>query len=262
MHHTFAILAHGCSPFLADCVTSVLQQTRSSSEVFLATSTPCPWIRSVAEKNGLRVLVNPVQAGIASDWNFALCSANTAWITLAHQDDLYAADYVELLGGAMKQHPAALIGFSDYSEWSPAGPRETNLNILVKRSLCRWAFGSANAISNPARKRRLLSWGNPICCPSVILNRSRLPEFRFAPGYESNLDWEAWARLAEMNGDFLYVRQRLVTKRIHPSSETSSLIKTRRRHLEDRKMFERFHSRPVAATIAGIYRHSYRSNAT
>ncbi len=56
-------------------------------------------------------------------------------VTLAHQDDHFAPFYVARLSSALRRHPGALIGFCDYSEHTPLGPRPTNINLWIKRAL-------------------------------------------------------------------------------------------------------------------------------
>jgi hypothetical protein len=166
------------------------------------------------------------------------------------------------MSAAIASYPDALIAFSDYDEIDPEGPRPDHLNLRVKRRLCRRAFGDRDAVRSPADKRRLLAWGNPVCCPSVVIHRSAIPDFRFGVALKSNLDWEGWLNLADREGDFVYVRQPLVTRRIHPASETTTLIADERRLAEDRIMFRRMWPAPVAALILAVYRAGYLANRT
>ena len=93
--HTFAICAYGDSPYLTECLDSLLRQTVKST-ILLATSTPSPFLREVAEKNGIEYHVNPLRGGgISADWNFALSCCRTQWCTIAHQDDVYLPAYAE-----------------------------------------------------------------------------------------------------------------------------------------------------------------------
>jgi glycosyltransferase involved in cell wall biosynthesis len=260
--HAFVIPAFGDSPFLTTCLESIAAQTQAGSEVFVTTSTPSDTLAGIAVRHNVPLEVNPRREGIGSDWNFALTATKATLVTLAHQDDAYRRDYVERMLAAMAEVPDALIAFSDYDETASSGPRGSHLNIRLKRYLCNRAFGHRPAIRDRDAKRRLLAWGNPICCPSVILNLAALPDFRFVEDLRSNLDWEAWLRLAELPGAFVYVREPLVTRRIHQQSETSALIADRRRLQEDRAMFERFWPAPIATLIMIVYRASYLANRT
>jgi glycosyltransferase involved in cell wall biosynthesis len=262
LRHAFVIAAYGDSPFLPACLDSIVGQTRGDSEILITTSTPSQYLQDVARRSSVPLIVNPRRANIGSDWNFALNASDASAITIAHQDDSYRPDYVARMTETLAVAGDASIAFSDYVESSEKGPRPLHLNIRMKRYLTRRAFGSAGALREVAMKRRLLAWGNPICCPSVVLNRAALPDFRFTEAMHSNLDWEAWLRLAERPGAFIYVREPLVMRRIHAQSETSALIADKRRFDEDRAMFRRFWPAPIAALICTVYRASYLANRT
>ena len=260
MNHAFVIPAYGESPHLSSCIDSILSQSAATSEVLLTTSTPSVFLNKIADKYRIPLLVNPVRDGIASDWNFALTAPNAQYVTLAHQDDYYDPRYTTFMLAAIDRHPGMLIAFSNNSEHTPWGPRKVNVNLQIKRLLSIRAFGSKEALVQPEDKRRLISLGNPICCPSVIINRGLVPDFRFADGMKSNLDWEAWSRLALMPGAFVYLKAPLVSKGVHSESETSALIANQLREQEDRQMFDRFWPTPVAAAIAMVYKLGYLAN--
>jgi hypothetical protein len=140
------------------------------------------------------------------------------------------------------------------------GARATNINLCIKRALRQRAFGPRECISKTRDKVRLLSLGNPICCPSVMLNRSTLVDFKFPNGFQTNLDWMAWLELARRPGGFVYVRERLVSKGVHAGSETTTTIANRAREREDRMLFEALWPRPIAAALAALYKLGYRAN--
>ena len=260
MQHTFAVPVYRAAPNLGALIRSLRAQTEQRSEILLTSSTPSPELEEFATRQGLTLHVNPQRIDIATDWNFAWAAARTELVTLAHQDDLFSPDYVTRLTTALRRHPDALIAFSDYSEHTPRGARPANVNLRIKRFLCRRAFGARECLSEPTEKLRLLSLGNPICCPSVMLNRVTLGEFRFPQGYQTNLDWMAWLELARRRGGFVYVAERLISKGIHPGSETAATIANRAREREDRALFGALWPAPVAATLALVYKLGYRAN--
>ena len=260
MNHAFSIPAYGQSPHLRACIDSILKQSKGGSAVILTTSTPSIFLDQIASAYRIPLVVNDVRAGIASDWNFALTASDAHFVTVAHQDDFYAPDFTKLMFEALNRHPDTLIAFSNNSEHTPEGPRQVNINLRIKRALSARAFGSSETLSCLWEKRRLLQLGNPICCPSVIINRSLVPDFRFIESMKSNLDWEAWWRLAQLPGKFVYLKTPLVSKGVHSASETSALIANQLREQEDRQMFDYFWPRPVAAAIAMVYKLGYRAN--
>jgi len=261
MEHTFAIPVYRAAANLGVLVKSLRAQSAAGSDILLATSTPSPELEKFAHQERLPLHVNPTRIGIAADWNFALEAAKTQLVTLAHQDDLFAPTYTAKLIAALRRHPQAFFAFCDYIEHTPFGPRPTNLNLYVKRALRRRAFGSRECLSEVRDKVRLLSLGNPVCCPSVMLNRAALADFRFPDGLQTNLDWMAWLELARRrDGGFVYVDERLVSKGVHAASETSATIANRAREREDRTLFDSLWPAPVAALLATLYKLGYRAN--
>jgi Glycosyl transferase family 2 len=248
------------APSLAALIESLRAQSDAGSEILLASSTPSSELDAFAKHHGLPLRINPQHIDIATDWNFALGAARSAFVTLAHQDDRFAPSYVVRLINALRAHPGAILAFCDYSEHTPFGTRPVNINLRIKRALCRRAFGTRECIADTRDKVRLLSLGNPICCPSVMFDRSALPDFRFPGGFRTNLDWMAWLELALRPGGFVYVRENLVSKGVHGESATTVTIVNRDRQREDRALFEALWPRPVAAALAALYRFGYFAN--
>ena len=89
--HTFVLCAYKESPYLEECVLSLLNQ-RVRSRVIISTSTPNAHIKSVSAKFGLPLFVNEGEASISHDWNCAVAHCETPLVTIAHQDDVYLPD--------------------------------------------------------------------------------------------------------------------------------------------------------------------------
>ncbi|MET0509724.1 MAG: glycosyltransferase [Burkholderiaceae bacterium] len=259
MRHAFVIPAYRQSPYLEACIESLRTQDETS-ELVITTATPSAFLHEVARRHDVPLIVGRHPPSIASDWNFALAAPDAELVTLAHQDDLFDPAYGRLVKDAFLRQPGATLCFTGHREHTPDGPRPANVNLLVKRWLSRRAFGSDRLVYDQARKRRLLKWGNPVCCPSVTFNRALIPEFRFAAEFQINLDWDAWARLATADGGFLYLPQPLVSHRVHPGSETTAGIADQRRSVEDLAMLRRFWPPVAARCIHSVYRLSYRAN--
>ena len=93
-NHTFVICAYGQSRFLEECILSLLHQNEKST-LLIATSTINPYIENMARKYGIPLCINPISAGIASDWNYAYTQADSKLVTIVHQDDIYLPEYLE-----------------------------------------------------------------------------------------------------------------------------------------------------------------------
>ena len=257
--HTFVVLAYGKSPYLEECIQSVTSQTKAS-KVIVSTSTPSEYISNVAKKYSLQVNVNDHEPNICDDWNSALQVSESQFVTLAHQDDVYDSKYAELIVGKMINTKLPLIGFCESGEIAHSRREVNSRNLKVKRRLLKPLESDENA-GKVHYKRRYLSLGNPIACPSVCYNLGLVQVPLFKKNYKSNLDWEAWEELACVKGSFVYVKKPLVWHRLHEGSETSQLIKNDTRSFEDLEMLKKFWPSPIAKLIFSQYRKAQQENA-
>lgn len=247
--------AYGDSPFLDMCLASLRRQTRPA-QVVVATSTPSDFITRIAEAHGAPVAVNPTQAGIASDWNFALRVSGARRVTLAHQDDVYADTFVERTLEAFEAVPEAMLCFTAYDEIDDAGRPTASKISFVKHLIERVILHDATRVSG-ARLRAYLSFGNPLPCSSVTFDLARAGRFSFSSELKSNLDWETWLDLCRAGATFARAPERLVGRRHNAMTETSKAIASGRRGQEDLHMFRRLWPWPVSDLISLLYRAGY-----
>ena len=188
-NHTFAICAYKESPYLEECITSLMEQT-VKSEIFIATSTPNKYIDDIAAKYNLKVYVNEGESGITQDWNFAYSKVQTDYVTIAHQDDKYAPEYVENLLAYTAKAKKPLLFFTDYAEIRNGEIVTTNKILKVKRIMLFIMRPKAMWGSRFIR-RRVLSLGSPICCPSATYYRPNLMKQVFLNGFRADEDWDS-----------------------------------------------------------------------
>lgn len=257
--HTFIICAFGESPYLEECIRSLFAQ-KVRSEICIATSTPNRHIHDLAEKYRLQLYVNAERGGIAADWNFAYAMGKTPYRTIAHQDDVYFPEYTELLFWATRQSKKPLIFFTNYWELRGRGYVKGNALLRVKR-LMLLPLHRRRLQGSVWVRRRILSLGNPICCPSVTFACENLPDVVFASGFRVSLDWEAWERLSRRQGEFVYMARPLMAHRIHDGSETSAAIGDQARRREDQAMYEKFWPAWMVKLLQRAYAASEKSNS-
>lgn len=256
--HTFVICAYQESPYLENCIRSVLNQTRKS-RVCIATSTPNEYIINMAGKYKLPYFINTGEKGIAADWNYAVDCADTPLVTLAHQDDIYCRNYAENILAALNKCRHPLIAFTDYYELRDEKIVKKNKILTVKRILlCPLQikiFWKSRWI-----RRRILSLGSAICCPSVTLVKTHLKLPVFENNMKSNIDWQAWEELSRKTGEFAYITKPSMQHRIHQGSTTSSLLEKQERRDEDLIMYRKFWPGWVAELIERFYQRAEKSN--
>ena len=256
--HIFALCAYGESEYLEECILSLKNQTMPSG-IILATSTPNDYIKGLCEKYQIPMYVNEGEHGITQDWNFAYAHADAEYVTIAHQDDIYCERYAENVKHLLGNAKQPIIFFSDYGELRNGERVNKNRLLKVKRVMlfplrakCLW--------NSKFVRRRILSLGSAICCPSVTFVKENCPEVVFKHGYRSDEDWEAWEMLSRRKGAFVYCKDIVMYHRIHEDSETSKILGDNARTREDLEMFQKFWPKPIARFWAKIYANSEKSN--
>lgn len=257
--HTFAICAYKESKFLEECILSVVKQ-KVKSNILIATSTPNEYIQSLADKYQIPLYVRNGKSDIADDWNFAYGQAKTKLITITHQDDVYCENYLEDVLENVNKSKNPLIIFGDYGEIRGEHIVTDNRLLNVKKIMlfplrckCLW--------KNKMVRRRILSLGSAICCPSVTFVREHLPEVIFESGYKSDLDWQAWEMLSRIKGSFVYCNTVLMLHRIHEESATTQIIADSNRTKEDYDMYCKFWPKWIAKCLIKVYEKSQDSNS-
>ena len=256
--HTFAICAYKESPYLEECIQSLLSQTVSSN-IILATSTPCGFIENLCSKYQIPYFINDGEHGITQDWTFAYHQCNTPMVTIAHQDDVYYSNYVEELLYWARRSENPIIFSTDYEELRDGQYIHSTRLLKIKR-IMMWPLRFPFWQKSKWMRRRILSLGSPICCPSVTYFRDNMPEVIFQNHFRTNEDWEAWEMLSKRNGEFLYSKKPLMAHRIHEESETSATIRETGRSAEDMEMYLKFWPKWIAKILCGFYKSSENSN--
>jgi hypothetical protein len=258
--HTFIIPAYKDSDFLEECIISLKSQT-VASKILITTSTPSSFLSDIARKYELEISINENGKNIASDWNFAYKMCSTTYLTLAHQDDVYLPGYTNscLKYAEAQKNRDNLLIFTDYKEMVVDRQKRISPILIVKKALLS-IFLLKNNIKSNFLKRSILSFGNPISCPSVMFNVKNIGPFEFSEEYQYNVDWEAWLRLAKKEGQFIYINKKLMVHRLHGESQTSIQIENDNRHKEEEKIFRSLWNKPVARLIMQIYKFSSALN--
>lgn len=256
--HTFAVCAYKESPYLQECIESLRSQT-ATTRIILCTSTPGAYLEGICRQFKIPLYVNQGESGIAADWNYAVSCVDTPLVTIAHQDDryepAYAAHMLEAVNSA--QHP--LLFFTNYGEIREGNRVDSNTLLSIKRKMLAPLKRSGFKNSRFMR-RRVLSFGSAICCPSVTMVLPNLETPIFQNELKCNLDWQAWERISKEPGAFLYDPGILMYHRIHEESETTALIRDNTRTHEDIQMLELFWPKPLAHLLAWAYLKGQQSN--
>lgn len=257
-NHTFVICAYKESRYLEDCIISLTQQT-IESKIIISTSTPNTHIKKLAEKYKIELFVREGKSGLAEDWNFAVSCVKTELFTLCHQDDYYIKTYAETILQSANKSRNPLIIYTGYGEEKKGQIITKNINLTIKKILNFPLTFQRNWKSQWLR-RRILSFGNPICCPAVSFNTLLMQGELFDSKFKNAVDWDMWERLSKREGEFIYCPRVLMIHRVHQESTTTKNIADNTRGKEDIIIFKRFWPTFIARGIAKIFSLSEKGN--
>lgn len=256
--HTFAVCAYKESPYLKDCIESLVNQ-EEKSDIIMCTSTPCEYIRKIAMEYNIPLYVREGKSDIKDDWNYAYNMADADFVTIAHQDDIYCKEYVSQMFDTLekcKTPEQVTIFLTDYLPLKETKGTKRDLNSKIRRLLrtpLKWRFLSRNRMI----KRAILAFGNSVCCPTVTYNKKKLGDNVFTSNYKFNIDWDTFYKLAGQEGMFAYKDEPLVFYRVHDGATSKEFIDNHLRLEEDTRMFNQFWPECVTKLIMKFYTKAY-----
>lgn len=260
--HTFVLCGYKESPFIEEALKSLERQTVRTN-ILVSTSTPNDYLRDICARHGVWMVVNTGKTGLGEDWNFGYNQANTKLVIIAHQDDIYEPEFAEKVlkaaNGCRKKE--LQIVYTGYYELRNGKRVENNRLLKIKRAMNAPMKMGAFAGSKLG-KRLLLSFGDPICCPSVTFNKGVVGPSVFDTGYKNSSDYSTWVRLALVPGRFAYVPEALMGHRIYAGSTTTKNLAESIRKKEDLEVLSSLWPMPIAGLINKIYSKSEKSNKT
>ena len=258
--HTFVVLAYKESPYLEECLKSVLNQSYKS-KVVIATTTDNDYIRALAKKYKIDVVVGG-HTNIGGDFDFAIHTGKTELVTVAHQDDIYDSNYSKRMVDLYLKYNDATILFSDYYEIRNDKRVYHNLLLNVKKTLLL-PLSIVKSSENKSMKQSCLRFGTAICCPAVSYVPSNIPfdkVFR-QDEFVGVADWYGWYKLSNVdNTSFTYIPKPLMGHRVHEGSHTSREIHSDIRSKQELEMFKKFWPEGFAKFLNHFYRKAQYSN--
>ncbi len=273
MNHVFVICAYKDSPYLEQCIRSLLRQT-CPSEIYITTSTPSDYITFTAHKYRIPVFVREGESSLKDDWRFAVevGSRDHDLVTITHQDDVYRRDYVRELGKAYEKYPDMSVFASDYvvlrteehevsdGELYPVGTRVvTGDPVRLVKKILRLPLRIKSLAGLTAVKKSAIMFGNSICCPSCTYNIAKTSRFMFGSDYEFALDWDNLLWLCARSGKFVICEDPLVAYRIHDAASTKKSIDNDRRREEEFEVYKKLWPAPVASLLMQFYKLAWKN---
>ena len=250
--HTFAICAYKESPYLEDCIQSLINQTIKPN-IIITSSTKNKHIIDLAKKYQLPVYFREGKSDIQDDWNFAVSNCKTDLVTVAHQDDIYEPNYLESI---LKNYTGKELMLTTNNYYLINGKKVDNKNLKLKRVLKLPLkipfFGDLKFV-----RKMTLSLGNTIQCPSVTYNKKLIKGDIFTSDLKFGLDWDTFLKIYKMNGNTKYIPLKLMSFRISNESTTKKTMENNLRKTEDIIMFSKFWPKIIVSLIMKFYVKSY-----
>lgn len=252
--HTFVVVAYKESPYLEECIKSLVNQTVKAN-ILVSTSTPNDYIEKIAKKYKLKVIHTNQPSDIQADWNYGYNYAKTDLVTIAHQDDVYDEKYLENILKVANQYKDFRMIQTDY--WAfKNGKKTIDKNMKIKKIL-KFPLRSRVLARMKFFKVLSLAFGNSVNCPSVTYNKKIIGKNAFTSDLKFGLDWDTFLKFARQKGVYLYIPKPLISYRIHDGATTKEFIVDQRRVTEDRIMFGKIWPTFMVNIIMKFYVNAY-----
>lgn len=252
------VCAYGESPFLEECVKSLLEQ-KEKCTVAISTSTPNELIEGIAKKYNVPLYINKKKEGYYTDFLYAYNKSKTQYVTLCHQDDIYMEKFTEEVLKKINKADDNIIIFSNYYDYKEKSIIKNSKLLFVKRTLnflLRFKIFQGSKFI----RRRILSFGNPICSPTVTFNKKIVTEPVVKCPFRTSHDWYTWIDFSTKKGKFVYIKKPLLLRRINELSETTLVIADKSKQKSDYEIFKMFWPDFIAKFILKIYSSSEKNN--
>lgn len=244
------IPAYNAERYLAECLTSVLEQSHRPIEVIVVDDGSTDGTSEIARSSLPRVRYHHQEnRGVAGALNAGIALATGDYVSLVASDDGLCPGATAAQAEVLDRYPRAAMVHggaehidesSNVLEREPA--RDGGVRHQPSRDAVRWLLGS-----------------NLVICSSVMIRRSffeRHGGFRqeFVPGE----DWELWLRVAAHH-DLVYVGRPLARRRTHGESLTAGFTVESVVRSHERVLRSLFSETPLAGH-RHLERYAYAAN--
>lgn len=237
---TFAVPFHRGRRYLRAAIESVLAQTRPDWRLLVVDDAgPEPGIDNLVASFAdprLSYVRNPVNLGLAGNWNRCVALADTPLVTVLHADDELLPGYAAAVIGAHERHPGTAAVFTRAAVVGDDGSPRFSFPDAVKR-LIEPRSRSEWVIEGDAGLARVLR-GQFIFCPSLCYATSRIGAAPFSGRWRMVLDLDLLARLLLAEERVVGVPEVHYAYRRHAESETARLTSSNVRFAEELAIYD------------------------
>jgi glycosyltransferase involved in cell wall biosynthesis len=188
---TIAITVYNRRQYVKQAIASALDQTVPVRVIVVEDCGPDPSLQAfVKSEFGTRIeyVRNPKRRGLFGNWNACLDLCQTEWITILHDDDFLAPEFIEAMVELEKESPGCALYFgttlivNEHGEAIPEQDSRTVSGRWMKRGLTDILY-------------------LPFCFAGHLF---RVSDARAVGGFRETSfmcgDWEMWANLIALGG--------------------------------------------------------------
>ena len=234
---TVAVPVFNGGLFLGQTLESLLRQQYEDFEIVVIDDGSTDDSVAIAESAGVRVERNEVRRGLAGNWNAAFAVAQTPFLLIAHQDDVYLPGFLAATSALLRRYPHAFIAHTRSMTIDASGfPIQTPASRYKDRF---WPRDEPYERGQQI-ELEMLQRGNYIVCPAVLYRMEAVERIgAFDERYRFVPDWDYWTR--GLIGGFTVAgtHERLLQRREHGANATRAEEASLRRYEEELELLER-----------------------
>ena len=218
--------------YLGLAITSVLGQNNVNYNLYILDNCSTDNTKEVVESfvgQKLTYIKNDRNLGMVGNWNKALLTGNSEYVHIFHDDDLLEPDFIDNVYAVITDNSDCVFIHSA-------------VNIIDEQGVILKTKIEPYDVVTDGQKFFIdyLRKGQSIFCPSVVINRSRLPHgIEFSDKFPFTADFNFWVRISRY-GSVGYVSSPSLNYRMHEQSTSSSIVSNIGKKIEDRKNYRLF----------------------
>lgn len=240
---TVAIPIHNGARFLGETIRSLLDQSERGFRLVClddASTDDSLAIASAFSDPRVEIIAADSHTSLADNWNRALDVAQTPYLVIAHQDDVYDRGYLTAMLRLIEAHPNAFAAHCKTTAIDGSG-RAVHLPAARYKETF-WPAADPYE-RTPDAERDVLGRGNYVVASSVVLRMEAVAQIgRFDPALQFVTDWQYWLRGLNAGFTLAGTHTRLVGFRRHPWTATRMTERTFRRYEEEIDVLRRVHA--------------------
>lgn len=231
--------------YLREAVASALAQTYPNLEIIISqkpgrdanmTDEIRQWGESLAQENEkVCYQQNSTNLGMAGNWNALVDAAKGDYLTILADDDHLLPTFIEALVTVAEAETQVV--FCNQYLMNPEGKHLETDKIQYTKRYCRNQL-PAGKVTNP----KICAWQQAISISASLIRTKSAKTLRFKDDLPS-AEVEFFIRLAQAEGNFIFVPEYLSKYRVHPQS-TSGLF-----GLGNERLFDYLVTIPVSSEI-------------